>query len=286
MLLKSFVSISYDGLLWVLGIRILRLRERARRSTAPPTAPPSSFLEVRPSMLPLYHMTQPARENSTSRAPVYTSRSPKSLPWISRGAKTPSSRDVTPNRSISTANTRASLQWDRPSYLCTMAALTEKRMSWNVKEKYYNFTRVIILVHYHLMYNTDIFVLTCFKLAPVFSVKTSATPVTHVKRLFSFSRPSTQQLRRYECFCVRKQNPTHLPQRHQFADYYKIQIIKEGIVRFWVRRDRLLQATRPQWNLTPRHLFYLSCRSAAALTIKPHVKKLKSFFSLSFRDII
>lgn len=119
--LLSVRSNSYVGLLWVLGIRILRLRERARRSTASPMVPPNSFLEVRPSMLPLYHMTQPARDSSTRRAPVYTSRSPKSRPWISSGAKTPNSRDITPSRSMSTANTRASLQWDRPSYLGAMA---------------------------------------------------------------------------------------------------------------------------------------------------------------------
>lgn len=103
-------------------MRIRRLRERASRSTALPTVPPNSFLEVRPSMLPLYHITQPAKDRSTRRAPEYTNRSPKSRPWISRGAKTPSSRDMTPSRSISTANTRASLQWDRPSYLVAMAA--------------------------------------------------------------------------------------------------------------------------------------------------------------------
>ena len=114
------MATSYVGLLRVLGSRILRLRERARRSTAPPTLPPNSFLEVRPSMLPLYHMTQPARDSSTSSAPEYTSRSPKSRPWNSSGAKTPSSRDITPNRSISTANTRASLQWDNPSYFGAM----------------------------------------------------------------------------------------------------------------------------------------------------------------------
>lgn len=119
-------SAFYVGLLWVLGTRILRLRERAIRSTALPIVPPNSFLEVRPSMLPLYHMTQPARDSRTSRAPEYTSRSPKSWPWISRGAKTPSSRDITPSRSISTANTRASLQWDRPSYLVAMAGHESK----------------------------------------------------------------------------------------------------------------------------------------------------------------
>lgn len=115
-------SAFYVGLLCVLGTRILRLKERASRSTALPTVPPNSFLEVRPSMFPLYHMTQPAKDSSTRRAPEYTNRSPKSRPWISRGAKTPSSRDMTPSRSISTANTRASLQWDRPSYLVAIAA--------------------------------------------------------------------------------------------------------------------------------------------------------------------
>lgn len=121
-------SALYVGLLWVLGMCIRRLRERASRSTALPTVPPNSFLEVRPSMLPLYHMTQPAKDRSTSRAPEYTNRSPKSWPWISRGAKTPSSKDMTPSRSISTANTRASLQWDKPSYLVAIAGQESTRV--------------------------------------------------------------------------------------------------------------------------------------------------------------
>lgn len=75
-------------------------------------------------MLPLYHMTQPARDSSTRSAPLYTSRSPKSRPWISSGAKTPRSKEITPSRSMSTAKTSASLQWDRPSYL---GAMTEGR---------------------------------------------------------------------------------------------------------------------------------------------------------------
>lgn len=127
-LLLTAGSAVYVGLLWVLGMCIRRLRERASRSTASPTVPPNSFLEVRPSMLPLYHMTQPAKDRSTRRAPEYTNRSPKSWPWISRGAKTPSSRDVTPSRSISTANTRASLQWDKPSYLVAIAGQESTRV--------------------------------------------------------------------------------------------------------------------------------------------------------------
>lgn len=123
--LASLGLTSYVGLLRVLGNRILRLRERARRSIAPLTIPPRSFLEVKPSMFPLYHMTQPARDISNSRAPEYTSRSPKSRPWISSGAKTPSSRDTTPSRSMSTAKARASWQWDKPSYLGAMAAMNK-----------------------------------------------------------------------------------------------------------------------------------------------------------------
>ncbi|KAK0135291.1 Coiled-coil domain-containing protein 106 [Merluccius polli] len=84
--------------------------------------PRDGLATARPSMFPLYQMTQPPMENSTSRAPVYTSRSPKSRPWTSSEAKTPSSMDSTPSRSISTANTRASLQWARPSLRGAMAA--------------------------------------------------------------------------------------------------------------------------------------------------------------------
>lgn len=54
---------------WLRYVRILRLRLRASRSTALPMCP-SSFLDVRPSMFPLYHSTHPARDASTSRAPA------------------------------------------------------------------------------------------------------------------------------------------------------------------------------------------------------------------------
>lgn len=54
---------------WLLYVRILRLRLRASLSTALPMCP-SSLLDVRPSMLPLYHSTHPARDASTSRAPA------------------------------------------------------------------------------------------------------------------------------------------------------------------------------------------------------------------------
>lgn len=57
---------------WLLYVRILRLRLRASLSTALPMCP-SSFLDVRPSMFPLYHSTHPARDISTNRAPAWRS---------------------------------------------------------------------------------------------------------------------------------------------------------------------------------------------------------------------
>lgn len=54
---------------WLLYVRILWLRLRASLSTALLMCP-SSFLDVMPSMLPLYHSTHPARDASTSRAPA------------------------------------------------------------------------------------------------------------------------------------------------------------------------------------------------------------------------
>lgn len=110
------------GLLWLLGSRIWRLRLRARRSKAWPMVPRESLAAASPSMLPLYQITQPPMEKSTSRAPEYTSRSPKSCPSNSSEAKTPSSMHTTPDRSITTANTRASLQWASPSYFRAIAA--------------------------------------------------------------------------------------------------------------------------------------------------------------------
>lgn len=140
------------------------------RSTASPTVPPNSFLEVKPSMLPLYHMTQPAKDSSTRRAPVYTSRSPKSRPWISSGAKTPSSRDIIPNRSITTANTSASLQWDKPSYLGAMAALE------NRGEDVMNFYQIssYAIINHWLQFSNMLYH------APAFTVKPGITPVSYV----------------------------------------------------------------------------------------------------------
>ena len=117
------------GLLWDLGIRILRLRLRARRSKAWPMVPPDFFEVASPWMLPLYQITQPPMENSTRRAPEYTSRSPKSWPSNSSEAKTPRSMDSTPSRSIATANTRANLQCVSPSFCWAMAALS-KQEGW------------------------------------------------------------------------------------------------------------------------------------------------------------
>lgn len=233
-LLVSLRSASYVGLLWVLGIRrpILRLRERARRSTASPTVPPNSFLEVRPSILPLYHMTQPAKDSSTRRAPVYTSRSPKSRPWISSGAKTPSSRDVTPNRSMSTANTSASLQWDKPSYLGAMAAL-EKRgrchemctcQFW-LHKKRDTFYRVIHDIYQLIRYIDQRFFKThikqsffccnfTFNTGFCFLTKRGATPVGYVSRDLVYNKNSAGYITR-NIFLKKKnkQNPTHLPLR-------------------------------------------------------------------------
>lgn len=56
------------------------------------------------------------RKSNYNFIPVYTSKSPKSFPLISNGAKTPISRAVPPSKSISTAKARASLQWERPSH--------------------------------------------------------------------------------------------------------------------------------------------------------------------------
>lgn len=71
---------------WLLYVRILRLRLRASLSTALPMCP-SSFLDVRPSMLPLYHSTHPARDASTSRAPAEVSSGQAGPPMKSHPQK-------------------------------------------------------------------------------------------------------------------------------------------------------------------------------------------------------
>lgn len=109
----------HGSLRLLCGLRMRRLRDRARRSTALRLVV-NSLPTARPSMFPLYHITQPPMERRISRAPEYTNKSPKSLPLISRGAKTPISRAATPRKSISTAKTSTNLQCVSPLASCNM----------------------------------------------------------------------------------------------------------------------------------------------------------------------
>ncbi|KAL7826303.1 hypothetical protein AOLI_G00315120 [Acnodon oligacanthus] len=94
---------------------------------------PTSLLDARPSMLPLYHITQPPSDINTISAPVYTSRSPKSLPFTSSGTKTPTSKATTPSRSKITAKASATLQWDRPVQRGGGTASPLSRCQWTGK---------------------------------------------------------------------------------------------------------------------------------------------------------
>lgn len=116
---KILPTSCHGSLRLLCGLRMRRLRDRARRSTALRLVL-NSLPTAKPSMFPLYHITQPPMEKRISSAPEYTSRSPKSLPLISRGANTPISRAATPRRSISTAKTSTNLQWVSPVPSCNM----------------------------------------------------------------------------------------------------------------------------------------------------------------------
>lgn len=109
----------HGSLRFLCDLRMRRLRDRARRSTALRLAV-NSLPTARPSMFPLYHITQPPMERRISNAPEYTSRSPKSLPLVSRGANTPISRAATPRKSITTAKASTNLQWVSPLPSCNV----------------------------------------------------------------------------------------------------------------------------------------------------------------------